>query len=439
MEDYAALTIFGAAKCTLECNYCYIRKTDDINEMDKEIVEWLINPTLPEIINGEAVQSLTLWGGEPSLHLDVIAKNIEKYKKLLPNLKTFTMSSNMSFSKHYDVFAKMIANGNYQVEIQISDDSELFNMGNRGIKSKVIQKHTLKFIKILKKYKCEFKYHFKATTNIDNFKLLYEDDKALNDYFTYFDKFAGRIKEIVGEENFFPMSTSATVVCPGAYTKSDGKILHNYLMKLFKWLTTGKLAHCINTQIILNYPERWAKQVERMHDFTNHQRTFTCSAGDSNVQIDSMGGIHPCHRPLFFVYDNHLDSLRSLDSVPNDDVEYLKGGLIDVYKKYYKMDHEKIKLHMRSYHDNYIHRIATTKAIIMELALVGQVLNQYRDEQMAEVFAMYIQSCCGCPIENFFVTSSWHLTPVSIIRLFGNGAFELINNMAYNLIEKDLK
>jgi len=439
MSDYAALTIFGAAKCTLECNYCYIKKTDDIKEMDKEIVKWLHNPVLPDSIDGKAVTILTLWGGEPSLHLDVIANNIDKYKKILPNLKSFTISSNMSYPKHYDVFAKMIVGNDFTVDIQISDDSELFNEVNRGITSKVIQRNALKLIELLTKYNCDFTYHFKSTTNIDNFKLMYDSDDALNNFFTYFDDFAGKIKDIVGDDKFNPMATSATIVCPGAYTKSDGIIFNNYLTKLFEWLINEKLSHCKNSNINLNYPERWTRQVMRMYDFTNNQRTFTCSAGDSNIQIDSMGGLHPCHRPLFFVYDNHLDSLRSLDSTPNDDVEYLKGGLIDVYKKYYSMDHEKMKLHMRSYHDNYKHRMASTTAIIMEAALCGQIDKEYQNKKLAEIFAIFIQSCCGCPIENFFVTSSWHLTPISIIRLFGNGAFNLINNVTLNAIEKESK
>ena len=114
----------------------------------------------------------------------------------------YAIRSYYAYPKHYNEFAKMLSDNNYDLTIQISDDSGLFNEINRGIKSEVIQRNTLKFIETLQKNNCKFKYHFKATTSIDNFKLLGTNDKALNDYFVYFDDFAGKIKNIVGESNF---------------------------------------------------------------------------------------------------------------------------------------------------------------------------------------------------------------------------------------------
>jgi len=434
--NYQALTIFGAAKCTLECEYCYIRKTDDIKKIDLQVMKWLENPVLPKSFNSDEVRTLSIWGGEPTLHLDIICKNLKKYQKLFPKLRGFSTSSNMTYSKHFDVFAKMLSDNNYSLELQISDDSGLFNKKNRGVESKVIQKNTLRFIESLVKYNCNFSYHFKSTTSIENFELLVEHDDILMKYFDYFEDFAGKIKDIIGSKKFNKMVTSATVVCPGAYTKDQGLLFFRYLDKTLRFIKNDKFKHYKNTEVVLNYPERWVRNLPRFIDFVNMQRTFTCSAGDSNILVDTLGNIHACHRTLFFAYEDHLNSLRRLDQVPNDDVEYLKTGLIDVFKKYQEYDYEKLRLHMRSMHDNYKQKISTTIAMIIELSLSGQILEKYSDRQFAEVFALFLHSCSGCPIENFFVTSSWHLYPLSSIRLYGNGAFEIIHDVAYNILVK---
>lgn len=87
---------------------------------------------------------------------------------------------------------------------------------------------------------------------------------------------------------------------------------------------------------------------------------------------------------------------------------------------------------MRSFHDHFKHRIATATATIMEAAKCGQVSEVYMRYEWAQMLAFFVQSCSGCPVENFFVTSSWHLSPLSIIRIFGNGAFELIHKILWN-------
>jgi len=426
MHEYKALSIFGGAKCTLECKYCYIKKTEEIKNMDKDLMKWLEDPQIPDIINTDEVTVLSLWGGEPTLHLDIIADNFDKYKTLFPNLTDVSISSNMTYPKHFDKFAKALSENKLGLSLQISDDG-LFNEENRGFKTETLMNNTIKIIKTIAKHKCNFTYHFKSTGSIDNFKTLTNDDKAF-EYFSHFNEFAGMIKEVVGD-NFVPMGIGESIICPGAYTSNDGKIFSDYLNNTYKLISDGKFKDLKNIIPILVYTDRWLNSIDRMKDFTNRQREFTCSAGDSNVSIDTMNGMHLCHRPLYFVYDAHVKSIASLDNDDNDDVDYLKSGIVDVYKKYYKLDHKFMKLHLRSLHDNHTHRICNATATIMEAACSDQISPIYKDKRAAEVLALFLNACSYCPIENFFITSSWHITPLSVIRLFGNGAFELINEL----------
>ena len=430
MNEYKALSIFGGAKCTLECKYCYIKKTEEIKNMDKDLMKWLEDPKIPDVINKDEVTIISLWGGEPTLHLDIISDNFDKYKKLFPNLTEVSISSNMTFPKHFDKFAKTLSENKLGLSLQISDDG-LFNEENRGLKDETLIKNTIKIVKTLVKHKCVFNYHFKSTGSIDNFKTLTNDDKVF-EYFSHYNDFAGMIKDVIGDQ-FKPMQIGESIICPGAYTSDDGKIFSNYLTNTARLLHEGRFKELKNIVPVLVYPDRWASSIDRMRDYTNKQREFTCSAGDSNVSIDTMNGMHLCHRPLYFVYDDHVNSIATLDNDTNDDVDYLKSGIVEVYKKYYKLDHKFMKLHMRSLHDNYTHRVCTATATIMECASSNQVSPIYKDKRAAEVLAIFLNACSYCPIENFFVTSSWHVTPLSVIRLFGNGAFELINKIVSNV------
>jgi len=430
MYNYKALSIFGGARCTLECKYCYIKKTKAINEMDKDLIEWLKDPKFPELIDTNQITTLALWGGEPTLHLDIIADNFGKYKEIFPNLSDITISTNMTYPKHFEKFAKMLSTYKIKFDLQISDDG-LFNEENRGLKSSVIINNALRFITVLKDNNCQFDCHFKSTGSIDNFKVLTNNDKVF-EYFKHYNDFAEKIKKVMGT-SFSPMIAGESIICPGAYTSNDGKIFRDYLYNTYNLISSGIFRELENIRPDLLYPMRWVSAIDRMKDFSRKQREFTCSAGDSNVAIDTMNGIHLCHRPLYFVYDDHVNSIASLDNNTNDDVDYLKSGIVDVYRKYYNLSDEFKRLHMRSLHDNYVHRICNATATILEAAHSKQVSPIYKDKKAAEILAIYLNSCSYCSIENFFITSSWHITPLSIIRLFGNGAFELINEIVNNM------
>ncbi|GAI99331.1 unnamed protein product [marine sediment metagenome] len=60
----------------------------------------------------------------------------------------------------------------------------------------------------------------------------------------------------------------------------------------------------------------------------------------------------------------------------------------------------------------------------MELALAGQAGHQYLENgELSTLFALFVTTGLSCPIENILNTGSIHLTPLSLLRMFGNGGF----------------
>lgn len=70
-------------------------------------------------------------------------------------------------------------------------------------------------------------------------------------------------------------------------------------------------------------------------------------------------------------------------------------------------------------------------AMVTELALAGQADHRYLDsDELRTLFALFINTGLGCPLENILNTGSIHLTLLSMLRMFGNGAFqELLNDI----------
>ena len=68
--------------------------------------------------------------------------------------------------------------------------------------------------------------------------------------------------------------------------------------------------------------------------------------------------------------------------------------------------------------------------MLTELVLVGQGDKELiEDEGLFELFAIFLLTGMNCPMENLLNTGSINLIPVSLIRLWANGAFaEVINS-----------
>ena len=82
---------------------------------------------------------------------------------------------------------------------------------------------------------------------------------------------------------------------------------------------------------------------------------------------------------------------------------------------------------MRGYDDYSTFQLQHAHAMMIELARVGQVDPIYeKDAELRDLFAVFCNTGLSCPMENLLNTGSIHLSVVSLLRLFGNGAFQEI-------------
>jgi hypothetical protein len=75
--------------------------------------------------------------------------------------------------------------------------------------------------------------------------------------------------------------------------------------------------------------------------------------------------------------------------------------------------------------------------MMIELARAGQADPIYEtDADLRDLFAIFCNACLSCPMENLLNTGSIHISVVSLLRLFGNGAFREIVRKYYEIRDK---
>ena len=95
MNNISTLVLLASGACNLKCSYCHIHKNKSLIGIDKEIRDaWADGTYLKTIqevfsrlgIDSSKIRKLELWGGETTLHLDVINPQIKELLKIVPTL-----------------------------------------------------------------------------------------------------------------------------------------------------------------------------------------------------------------------------------------------------------------------------------------------------------------------------------------------------------------
>lgn len=140
---------------------------------------------------------------------------------------------------------------------------------------------------------------------------------------------------------------------------------------------------------------------------------------------------HICHRTFYYNNDDYIESILATD-IENWDVSLFQRGTVNQIRQNYIVDInslQRFKYVMRGYHDFWQFQLSYVRAMMTELALVGQV-DYIESDELMELFALFVNSCLSCPMEKLLNTGSIHLQVISLLRMFGNGAFkEILNSL----------
>jgi len=440
-NSFTAVNLFSSAVCTLNCKYCFIPKTEPMKFLHQELVRCLKNKTLVnnlKKIYGTNLKHLGFWGAEPTITLKDITKIIPEIIRTFPKLEMIDFSTSLLTKPNYIIdFIDLLAKQKkrLKIEIQISVDGPAFITDVNRIKgaSKKVPENFYKIIKEINKIeldKLEINFRIKSTFTIDNIRMLNKNSQLTKQYFKYFYQIGKEFKKInkkkeVSFENSFP----PTLCLPGKYTSDDGRELAIFFKNLAK----------------IDYLSSHHIRIKEILDFINNSfvkiSSPTCSGGKSTIGLGIKDDLHACHRSFFLNHKEYSESISQDKKIENWDVSSFEKGniglLVDKFIVNINDEKEVIRWQyvMRNYHDFNRLRINYVIAIVKELALCGQASNQYLvDNKLCMAFAIFISSVlASCPLESLLNVGSLYFPPLSVIRLFSNGAFsELLKQFSKN-------
>lgn len=444
-----AAEIFSSSICNMDCNYCYIYKNKELSDVQKKINNSIDAEEYIEIlydVYDDNLQYLGFWGAEPTISLDKIEDKLDVLFDKFNKLKSISFSSNflentnkiISFATKLNEISSNIEDREIEFDVQISlDGPHDITDRNRQKNStdKIIDnfKYFLNEINKIKLKNLKITAHFKPTVSLDNIRD-YIEVYDIIDYFNFFDSIFDYYEENklneCGDTNVDIIGLALpTLVVPGEYTSSDGKDLKLFFENLFKVARLNIKKGIFNNYCgsLNNYYYRLLRRLIYLDTIPKNNSMLTCSGGDSNYGIDYNGGVHICHRSFSNVDEDYINSLppdlKPSKIINNASIKNINNNK-DVLKWQYSL---------RGYHDFIKLRISYISAMVKELALSNQADKIYlKNDELLTLFSLFITSAFSCPMDSLEYTTTYHFTPISVIRLFANGAFQqLLKEVRY--------
>ena len=398
-----------------------------MKQIHEKIREWIKSEEFIDVLKsqyGDRLKHLGFWGTEPTLTLLEIP--MEKVFEAFPSLENISFSTAMMTDPNILVeFIKSLVGYKINLKVQVSLDGPAWLTDTNRMQgaSQQIPENLKQILEVLsgidlQDVKVEFSW--KPTHSIENIRGFLEQPARIKGYYLYFTDINKRLEKANTNPNISPpMHFVPTLVVPGKYTSSDGKDFARYI----------KMIHEMGFET--TYTARLWRLFEHS-DSLVRRRQFSCSAADSNLGITE--NVHMCHRTFYYDYPEYIDTILSNESsigkAENWDVTVFEKSSVDFINRNFiinpedKWDLARFHYTMRGYHDFWRHQVAYCYSMVKELARAGQANPVFlRDERLLNLFAVFLNVAMSCPMENLLNTGSIHLQPVSLIRMFGNGAF----------------
>ena len=432
-----ALEMFSAGYCNMDCAYCYIPKNKALKEVDSKIKEKMKNGEYVKEIKelyGDNLKMISLWGTEPSINLDLFNEHLlPQMMEEFPNLYHIGFSTNLLENTDKVLeFVETMNNIKNKEELSISlqfsnDGLEITNENRHPGAKETIESNYRKIVSCIDqmdlKDNINIKCNFKPTLSIKNYKELL-DNRQIEEWYEYFfkefDFFVNNVKR--NKKNLkMQLGANPTLVLPGDYTKEDGEVFGRFC-RVQHNLSRNMNRRYMKNSPLNGYANRLKRVVRHHKEMGTKAKMFICSAGDSQLGLNTNQTFGMCHR-LFYVHeDEYLNECKKKGVVQYENEVHLRKNYTA------KIDDELSKSRLmymnRQVHDFWRFKVSVATNIIREAAAAGQVRKAYEDEELARNLATFILSTCNCPAENAAITGSQSVIPVSLIRIWGNGAFK---------------
>lgn len=436
-----SVVLYPYALCNLNCTYCFIDKNPALSVIDKMLKDSFEDPNyyidfITEFVNPNNLTFMQFWGGEPTLGFNRLPKFMDKALSTFPKLKMFTFSSNTTTTSYVeDVFAlldslKHFNNREFMVDIQVSYDGpgKLTDMcRGDGVSAKVwknleklserlyLDRDLLNHVK--------FRFHNKETFSQESLRILGESDETILHYW----KDLADMKTMVtrfGMPNVEFQPTLLTLAGPTKYTSEDGLYFADFCKRSRRLMEENREL-CDYTCAFVPYFKLHKRHGSTLNDWDRRCYGYCnlCSGQIGFLPNDVISVCHSSFVDLVADYKKIVnEKVLDIHTINNKFFEYNTNMLI-----YQKSDYAKLNSKMGMIECNPKSIINATAIIIKTLADAGLVEEKYKQEGMAfKAAAAYVTLVPVCYRNNFNVSGSLGIMNVGELKLFLNGALEVI-------------
>ena len=242
-------------------------------------------------------------------------------------------------------------------------------------------------------------FNFKATFSMENLDWFLEGPYRLWGHFFFFDNLMSQVHSTNKNKNVrLHLAALPTIAVPGFYTSEEGKKFATFMRivkEIEKENTAKNIFRCIKGSLDV-YEQRFQRLLEYVKEYNSNPSMFTCSAGDSNFQLDCDGNVHLCHRTLFYDSPEYVQALMESEYQQGRENK-LSKGYIDNMRKNWIIPHSDQKEIDRflyisgNYHNFAFPRAHLAIPTVLELASSGQISKLFLDKKWAEWLALF----CG--------------------------------------------
>lgn len=433
---------YSCGVCNLNCRYCGINKNKSLAEIDKHLGEsfegdYYFNRVKEYFPRKDMLRSFETWGGEPFLKMERIYPLIHQLIEEYPYFDSGYSSTNFSYPSWTDkFFGLMDCFGDYPHRdfsycLQLSVDGPAYiNDAGRGegVTARCLENYN-KLVTLLGEGRLpdnvKLTITLKGTLDNATFQELLDKQKIIEYYKFYEDNFIEPIKKL-NLNNVSIISGIPNTAVPSPVTVEEGR----------KFAQLVRMCRELEAE---NRENRIFKYYDYITPFHNDtcQNCLTygygyhnCGTGSASIGLLPDNMVSTCHEGFTQMVEEY-EKLASADTNEHSTITFDKFrseqaiSLCCTDDEYYN-HHYKMSLYNK---DNATARLATNTAMIIGLALAGEIDPIYASDANALRAAIFIQSHTSyCIKDNYNKTGSYTLQPVGLYKLLLNGAMEWIQN-----------
>lgn len=444
------IVLYTTAVCNLSCRYCFIDKNPSLKEIDDLLDEsfkgdYYFNFAKKAFKNPENLKEVQFWGGEPFLRIDRAYYTIEKLIEYFPNLTTFMGSTNFVHDTFFNQFFNLLKifeqfpdrNFTFRLQLSLDGPKEITDAGRgKGVTDKFLSQFEIFLAEILKNTPKNVKVigYFKPTLDNESFKKLISKEEIIK-YFSFFDKLISKAKIIENKspDNFLFLESKPNFATPSPHSTQDGIMFKDFIQLLIEVSKENKIYKYFENydNVVLFLPNNYDYliKIKNNEPLLNYCSGYTCNSGCGMVGLLPNNRISECHLGFTELLGKYKQYAEKNLGGKNSTLDFNLFSKNDTIQTNMTFDNlpiyeNKIDCHWQ---EKTTFRFGNLMSQIQLLAYANQIDQKYKNIENCLHAAHFIQNTVtNCVRDNNNVTGSLYVRPIGELRLFFNGASDLI-------------